>query len=142
MLRAMLRSDPSPPVWRIVAAFVVAPLCAAFAFTLFISLVIPHLGGLFFMTPIVILLGAYLTTLVFGLPAFGLLYSELQPTAFRCAAAGAAVAAMPWFLLLPLDVSPDSFGLLGFIALVSAAGLVGGLAFWMVAAARMPSGLR
>lgn len=86
--------------------------------------------------------GAFPTMIVFGLPAFFFLRSrlvELRPTALNCAIVGAAVAAAPWclfFLLLVIFSPGPEWEAVLLVGKVTLSGAIGGVVFWLVAAAR------
>lgn len=146
----------SAPHWRIIAAFVFAPLIAAFAF----CVVFPAYAGLsdywtrvFRTLPLVAVFGAYLPTLLFGIPAYLIAVRHLRPSALSCVVVGAVVASIPW-TLLGLTARPDAaytngratvvdgtmtaYGWLEFgqtILTISLFGALGGLAFWVLAIA-------
>ncbi len=157
MIVPVLRTDPDPPAWRIILAFLLVP---AFA-SLVLACGAPLGSGadmserILSTTMLYAVFGAYPATILFGLPAFALLHGRAEPTILRCAAVGAAVAAAPW-LLLSLFSSPNSASFEGHatvvdgwrtawgwiiatraIAVIAAAGAIGGVAFWIVAAARL-----
>jgi len=106
--------------------------------------------------PFYYFLGALLPALVFGVPAFMLLRKLLRLSAVNCVLVGAIVAALPWFLLGLLagggeastggratitDGHYTAFGWLefgAFLGMMALAGAVGGMIFWLIAAARLP----
>jgi hypothetical protein len=96
--------------------------------------------------------GAYPTTLVFGGPAFLVLQGRIAANWINCVAAGAVVAALPWFLLSLLGPAADEASIGGqatvingvrtgygwlvefqFIGEVALFGAVAGLLFWLIA---------
>jgi hypothetical protein len=98
------------------------------------------------------LFGAYVQTMIFGLPAFFILRKCLQPTVWNCVMVGSVIAAAPW-LALGLLSHPDYayvgghvtvlhgqitwqglVDLLELTAKIAASGTFGGLVFWFVAA--------
>jgi hypothetical protein len=103
---------------------------------------------------ILALFGAYPTALVVGVPAYFMLLRHFRPTLINCAFAGAIVAVLPWILfsffpaaareasvdnratVIDHWVTPYGWLLWGeFVVQIAAFGLVGGLAFWLVAVA-------
>ncbi len=161
----MFGSDPAPPAWRIILAFLIAPGAAALAFACLGAVVTSPpegapdtIGWIGIMTYLYALFGAYLPTLVLGVPAFLVLRRWLRPTLLNCALVGAAVAAGPWLLMLPLASLPG-YGQIGgqvpaingrltlwgwflqvrWIALVGGMGALGGAMFWVISAARLPT---
>lgn len=156
----MLATVTSPRAWRVIAAFLIAPAVAAFV----LAWTSPLFGGvtdkaerLVSSFRLYALGGAYPTTLLFGLPAYLLLRGRVRPTVLSCAIAGAAVAAAPWLLLTVLG-APEQASLNGyvtavdgrrtawgwlmearFIAEIGSMGAIGGVVFWIVAAARLTS---
>ena len=92
----------SPRPWRIVAAFIITPLLAAFA----LACIQPLYAGLtslpdriFRTTMIYTFFGGYPAALVIGFPAFMFLRHRVNASALNCAGAGAIVASLPWLLL-------------------------------------------
>lgn len=140
-----------------VLAFLVAPGAAALLMAIFE----PAYAGLpdpmervLRTARILGLLGAYPTTIFIGIPGYLMLRRHLAPTALNCSLGGAAIAALPWTLLilLPSGVSDASIGgratvidghntLYGwvtdveFVLEIAAFGAAGGLVFWLIAAA-------
>lgn len=156
----MLATDASPPAWRVAAAFVAAPTATA----IILAWAVPLYGGMpdrverVANTAVVYaLVGAYPTTLLFGVPAFLVLRRRLPPTALGCSLVGAAVAALPW-LLLGLHPAFDTgnsaidgratlidgrttlwgwFVWAQLVGTIAGMGAVGGAVFWLVGAARV-----
>jgi hypothetical protein len=147
---------------RIIMAFLVAPAIAAFLF----SCAYPMYDGLqsvplrILRTFLVVaVVGAYVPTVIFGLPLFLLAKRWVKPSLFACLLSGAFVAAFPWVLLTLFPAAQEAstggrltvvdhhltlFGLMegaklcGLIALF---GLLGGAAFWFLAlSSRWPRG--
>lgn len=102
-------------------------------------------------------LGGYPATLIFGLPAFLILRSRLEPRFLYVTIAGGLVAAIPWLLLVLFGSNPDTamigehvtvrdgmkttWGWIEGLKLVGGVflwGLVGGIAFWFAAVWRNP----
>ena len=143
-----------------VAAFVLTPLLASFAVAMAMPLTaLPNYWDRVLRSwPAYALFGAAPATLVLGIPAFLLLKKLVRPTIFSCALAGAIVASLPWFILSVFSgESASSASINGhvtvqngshtiwwwyylgqFEALVAAAGAIGGVVFWAIAAAKMP----
>jgi hypothetical protein len=156
-------STSSPIRWRIVAAFLLAPLIAAFALACFQPLYagLPSLSDRILRTTLLyVLFGGYPAALVLGVPAFLILRKKLRPSALNCAVTGAVVASFPW-LLLGLISNPDYaysnghithqngaktwWGWVDLFTSVSDIAALGGLAgvvFWAIAAAGISRGER
>ena len=154
----MDRTAASPPVWRIVSAFIVAPLIAATAMASFEPMVAGPTRSvsesIFESMMLYCLFGAYPATILFGVPAFLCLRHRVRPTALNCSLAGAFVSAMPWLILILLQPNNSSGSVNGhvtvswghitlwgwtlyaeYISEIGAFGLLGGLAFWLIGAA-------
>jgi hypothetical protein len=146
-----------PPAWRIVLAFLLAPLAPAFLFalqTLFDGL--PN--GSYLKTAMTFaMVGGYPAVILFGLPLFFVLRNRVRPRLWVITLAGGAVAAMPWLLLVLLAPRPDQaqigshitvldgrptlWGWIESVAMVGQVfglGAIGGVAFWLVAVASAP----
>jgi hypothetical protein len=151
-------SVQQPSRWRVVAAFLIAPFVAASIF----GVAAPAYAGLPDLldrivksTIAYLLFGAYPTAFLLGVPAFLFLRRRLRPTAVNCALVGSMIASLPWLalgLLSPVNYSYDDghvttlngqktpWGWIDLATLVgqmAALGLLGGLVFWLVAAARL-----
>ncbi len=150
---------PSPPIWRVLAAFAIAPAVAAFALACYESLY----AGIHdnftqtYNTFVFLVIGGYLPTFLFGLPAYAVLKNWVRPTPLNCVIAGAIVASMPWLLVgLQMLIPPPGssamggqhvtepnchvtlWGLFEFVKMVGPTAILGGFAggvFWMVAVA-------
>ena len=152
----MRLTTSSPVWWRVVAAFVLTPLVAAFAFACFQPLYagLPSLSDRILRTTVVyVLFGGYPAAFVLGVPAFLILRKKLRPSALNCAATGAVVASFPWLLvgLISNPVSAYSNGhvthqngaktwwgwvdLFTFVGEIAAPGALAGVVFWAIAAA-------
>ena len=125
----MLRSEMTPPAWRISLAFMVAPMVGAFVLACMVPLGPPNAG---LVTQVArstpgYTVGGWLVAVVIGVPTLFFVQSVhgIRLTALRCAVAGALVAGVP-FLALAVWVA----------AVVAAAGAAGGLGFWLVGVAR------
>ena len=146
------RKRADPPIWRVVAAFLIAPGAAAFLMPAFDGINAP-IERIWRSAVVFGLFGAYPTTLIIGLPAFFLLRQHFAPKLINCSLTGAVVAALPWFILSVLS-QPDSASIDGratvtngsltaygwltnltFIGQIALLGAVGGLLFWLIAAA-------
>ena len=149
-----MRDEPETPRgWKVLAAFVLAPMLPA----LLLSVLSPAYVGLPDMPSRVLrtfaftlVVGGYIPALLVGLPTYALLRHRLWPTLPNCVAAGAFVATLPWALLafLPMadqasmDISSTIidgrltwFGIvetLNVIAPIAALGAVGGGVFWTI----------
>jgi len=152
----MRLSKSSPPWWRVVAAFALTPLIAAFAFACFQPLYagLPSLPDRILRTTLAyVVFGDYPAALVFGVPAFLVLRNKLRLSAINCAVTGAVVASFPW-LLLGLFANPDYaysnghvthengaktwwgwIDLFYFVGEIAALGALAGLVFCAIAAA-------
>ena len=141
-----------PPTWRVVLAFVLAPLVPAAlvaATTLFDGS--PN-GGYLTWLALFAVFGAYPATVLFGLPAFFLLRRRLKPRLASVVLVGGLVAAAPWLLIVVFVPNPDSamigehvtvnhgvktiWGWIEGLKLVGGVfllGLLGGIAFWFAA---------
>jgi hypothetical protein len=144
-----------PPTWRIVLAFLVAPTVGA----ALLALIAPAYGGLppveqfLSSAKVYALVGAYPTTLLFGVPAYFMARRHFEPRPLSCAIVGGVVAAFPWLILMlvpiatsagiggratVIDGSYTAYGWLMnglFVGQIAAVGFVAGLAFWITAAA-------
>ena len=150
-----------PPAWRIIAAFLIVPGAAA----LLMAILMPAFDGIseplerVWRTAVLFaLFGAYPTTLILGVPAFFMLRRHFDPKLISCSLTGAVVAALPWFSLTALshsgsagiggratviDGSLTPYGWLTnliFVGQIAAIGAVGGLLFWLIAAAGSGAG--
>lgn len=129
-----------PPTWRIVAAFLVAPLGAACLLAFFFPAAhgVPWAESVARTTIIYGVFGTYPLTIVFGTPAFLILRNHLKPTLLNCTAIGGIVAFVPALLLVALHpAAKDGSWLETATMLLGAAGLgmVAGALFWLIAAA-------
>jgi hypothetical protein len=87
-------------------------------------------------------IGAYPTTMVIGVPIFFFLRHQVAASSLNCALTGACVAGVPW-VALSLFSRPNytargwvEFG--EFVLEIAAFGALGGLVFWLIAAAGRP----
>jgi hypothetical protein len=85
------------------------------------------------LDPVIIF--AYAPALLFGLPAYLVLKDRVAPSGLNCALTGVAVAILGLMLIILFFGSNLSWGLTIAFAVVAAAGAMGGLIFWIVAAA-------
>jgi len=154
-----VRTADPPPWWRALLAFAIAPAIAALAF----SCASPLYAGLTDVVEriwrtfqVVVVVGGYFPTLIFGVPIFVFLRRRLNPTLLNCTLIGAGIAGLPWLLLALLPFADSAsidgrativdhhltwFGLwMGtkVAALIGLFGALAGAAFWLIAA----SGLR
>jgi hypothetical protein len=150
----MSRSTVSPPIWRVVIAFVIAP---AFASLLYAA-IFPLYQGLsspdrIYRTAILVAVIVYVFTLLFVVPAFLLLRERVKATVVNCAITGALISALPWLVLLVLSTPGSAVDgahvtvehgvrtlwgwaeLSKFLGMAALFGAVGGLVFWLVAVA-------
>lgn len=136
--------------WRILLGFVLAPLVAALAFSL-IHLDV-RLGELDAIL-LVLIYGALPATVIFGIPAFVLLYRSVQPHPVTIAATGGIVAVLPWLFLMLSPTSRATHAELGncvtvengqttwcgfvsnmqLLSIIFIYGAFGGLVFWFCA---------
>jgi len=145
-----------PPWWRTIAAFALTPLIAAFG----VACIGPGYGGYSKFPESILrttyefaLFGGYPPTIVLGVPAFLFLRHRVRASVLNCAATGAVVASLPWFVL-GLGSHPDyaatnghvtnmngamtGWGWIYLIELCGAMALLGafsGALFWVIAAA-------
>lgn len=156
----MSKTPGTPNGWKVLAAFVLAPMLPAVLF----AMLSPAYDGLpdmatrvwktFVMT---LIIGGYVPALIVGLPTYALLRHRLRPTVVICVAAGAFVAALPWALLAFLPTADQAsidgaatiidgrltwFGFvenLRLIAQIGALGAIGGAVFWIIVKAWRPA---
>lgn len=150
-------SVASPPAWRIVAAFLFAPLFAALA----IGWMQPMFFGMPSITERVLkstffyaFYGAYPPAIVLGVPIFLIFRKKIRLSIGNCAAIGAIIAIAPWVFAALTQRTWDNatvgghattidgvrtiWGWLYFLRFmldVAAFGALGGVAFWVIAAA-------
>lgn len=149
----MADRDDRPSGWRLLAAFVLAPIAPA----LLASAIFPAYGGLtdlwtriVLTFPWALIFFGYLPTLFVGLPAYAFLRWKLRPTLRNCAITGALVAALPFGLLALLSPADQAsiggratiidghrtwFGyleVLKMIGMLAGFGALGGAAFGLV----------
>ena len=141
---------PESSAWRLLAAFVVAPLVPAVAVATFMWW--ESNSAYFSNTLILVLLfGAYPAATILGAPAYLVLHRYIGPSALACGLVGGAIAAIPWLTLgvfggphqathggkpTVVDGVLTAFGwmeLLQFVSITFALGAVGGLVFWAIA---------
>jgi hypothetical protein len=148
---------PRQSVWRVIAAFAIAPMVP-----ILLVFGVPELYAAhpnvwdpkFRLWLLIATFVAYATTLVIGVPLFLLLPRKVVASLVNCVLAGACVAATTW-LMLGLIPTPNSssysgghdtivgghytvWGWIDFGTLIleiAALGALGGLAFWLIAAA-------
>ncbi len=150
------RINRYPAPWRLVLAFIVAPLVGATVLTIFqFGWPIPLtklLGSVKLLS-----IGALPATALFGLPAYLILRNWAAPSLLNCVIVGAAVAILPGLLLelLPTSVT-FQFSIGGRATVVdghrtawgwelwraslirtAVAGLAGGAVFWALALLRI-----
>ncbi len=120
--------------WRVVSAFLLAPLITAFALACAQP---PYLGGLpavLKATVVFALIGGYPAAILLGVPAFLILRRIARPSALNCAATGACVATLPWLALaLVTGFWREAINFLAFLGIIATAGAVGGVVFWVIA---------
>lgn len=145
----------SPPTWRVVLGFAVAPAAAALLFALLVPAYdgLPsHFDRVWRSSLTYLLVGGYPAALLLGIPAFIVLKTRVNPTPLNCGLAGAAIASLPWLLLsllsAPNFASTDghvtynngvitAYGLMNLATLVgevAGLGFFAGLVFWAVVA--------
>jgi len=150
-----------PPIWRVAAAFILAPGLAA----LLVAFVMPLYDGLpkfaerIWRSALAYgLFGAYPAAVLFGLPAYFTLRRRFDPTLINCSFVGAVVSTLPWaFLSLGntldqaniggratvINESKTAFGWLmdaQFLGQIALFGAFGGTLFWAIAAAGSGAG--
>lgn len=149
--------------WRVLLAFILTPLIISLAVAVAMPLYAGnpnYLERVLRTSFVYFLYGALPPTIVFGAPAFLLLRKLVRPTLLNCAAVGAVIAALPWFLLGLLSGADQAstggratiingrytaYGWLDFgefLLMTAAAGAVGGAIFWAIAAARLQKQFR
>ena len=144
--------NSEPPTWRIMAAFLIAPIIPA---ALYAALLAgpwgpTYLGAL----KMVAVFGAYPAAILFGVPAYLVLKRRVKPSFLSLCLVGGAVAATPWLLLAVLSnhdyatinnrVTVQNghrtwFGWIETFKLVGQCfvlGTVGGAGVWMVAVSK------
>lgn len=140
----MQRQADLPSGYRVLTAFLVAPLLPILAYVAFAG------SGDLRLFPLALVIGGYVPALLVGLPVFAVARRRLKVSPLNCALAGAFVAALPWTLLLfaPLagEASIDGgdtiidgrltwFGVtenLHFLAPIVVLGALGGGIFWLI----------
>jgi hypothetical protein len=128
---------------RIVAAFLLGPLAGALAFAIASPIDVGPENPLVRVlrtTLAYAVLGAYPTTLVFGVPVFLVLNGRVRPTVIKCCLIGGILAAAPW-----LGIGLKSTPLNAYLQLageLATFGAVGGAAFWLVLAGPFPGKTR
>ena len=150
-----------PKGWRIALAFFIAPLVpAAVASIATIFDGLPN-GSYPKTVALFALFGAYPAPIIFGVPAFLFLRRRLKPRFVYVVLAGGFVAAAPWLLLVLLGPNPDTASIgthltvqaghktlwgwiedLRMVGGVFLLGLIGGVAFWLVAVCRFHTDAR
>ena len=151
----MTLAKPYVPIWRVVAAFLVAPLPVAFAFAYW-GMGTEPLGMVhrFFSIAILgLMFLAYPCELLIAVPAFVYLRKRLRPTLLNCAGVGLVVAVLPWLVLTLVSTTGSEFAgghfmvedgrrtvwgwlnLLSGLGEMAAMGAITGAVFWFVAAA-------
>jgi hypothetical protein len=144
----------SPPFWRVLLAFAIAPGVAAIAFAVFSPLYegMPDLRERIFLTAETTAWVVYPLAFAIGLPTYFWLRSRMRPSIINCVLVGAGVASLPW-LILGVVVHGDEAsvgnvitvhhgmmtlaGWAELLRLVGGIALLGGLAgavFWLIAA--------
>jgi hypothetical protein len=126
-------------IWRIVAAFLFAPLVAAVAMAAWFERGVLSFDEIYMIS----VFGAYPATLLLGLPTFFFLRKRARASPLNCALAGACVAAAPWLAIglifaFHSSLSREWINQMEFVLEVSAFGALGGCAFWLIALARVP----
>jgi hypothetical protein len=130
----MIASSDDLRWWRILPAFLLAPMAAAWVMGATMPLYegLPDVGDRISRTAnFVAVVVAYPSALLFGVPLFVWLRRRgTRPTLLNCTLAGAGVALLPWLLisLLALKFIPT-------LVLIALYGAVGGMVFWMVGCA-------
>jgi hypothetical protein len=147
--------DRYPAAWRLVLAFVIAPLCGATVLTIL------QLGWSTSPTKLIdsvrlLSIGAFPAVALLGLPAYFILRNIAAPSLLNCAVVGAMVAVLPGLLLELLPMSEHvQFSIGGRATVIdghrtawgwelwrasliktAGAGLAGGAVFWVLALSR------
>ena len=143
------------PTWRIAVAFALTPLIVALAFACMEYLHEGPKGELLrsigWLTYAAALFGGYPVTLVFGIPLYLILRTQLIASVLNCAVVGSLITALPWFLIQAriTPLSEFDFGhitvehgirtLWGWLVVLSSVGVFaalggfGGFVFWAIA---------
>ena len=146
-----------PPRWRLALAFLIAPGCAGLLLAIVMPLYagLPEVGQRIWKTAYVyVLFGAFPLAFVFGLPAYFMLRQHVTPTVINCALTGAAVAGLPWAIVVLLPSAASEASVAGratvvdgvstwwgwwlgieFAGQIAIFGAIAGLIFWVVAVA-------
>jgi hypothetical protein len=145
-----------PPTWRIVLAFLIAPFAAALAMALYQPLYngLPNMVERIYQTTYTLCgFYAYPTTVILGIPAFGVLRHKVGASLFNCVVAGACIASLPWLALTLIPTGGSGFAnghelsvnghntLWGWIEeakivfAIAVAGSLAGAIFWLIAVA-------
>lgn len=154
---------PTPPVWRVVLAFIIAPMVIAAVLAGWAQ---AGSGWDWWLertvntTLLFLMFGAYPPTLIVGAPAYMFLRRRVRPTLFNCILAGLLVAGIPALILALLPASgtyiEDGQTVVGngvktawgwredaeHVGLMCVLGVVTGLIFWTIAVAGTPKRLR
>ncbi len=139
----MARNQTSsfPPLWRVALAFLLAPFAGFWAYTLVGGLAEGRSAASYLppspFDPVLIF--AYAPALLFGLPVYLVLRGRVSPSWLNCALTGSAVAALGLLITVLVFGSPFTWGLAIAFVVVAVAGAVGGLLFWIIAAANLRS---
>lgn len=145
----------TPPRWRVILAFALAPGLAALVAASFEPLYqgLPYVERVL-RTGLVFAIFGYAVSLIIGVPTYLALSRRVRASWLNCSLAGAVIAALPWLLLFMVVPSADhanfdgkatvvngSRTLYGFlkeleiVGLIGLFGFVGGFIFWLVATA-------
>ena len=151
---------PTPRLWRVALGFLVAPLAGGAAISAMALADASPLSDAFSFAALAVLYGGYPPALVLGIPAYLALRRRVRPRPATLALAGGTIAILPWLWAmywpgLRAGVSSQVGNCVSeingattwcghlenakYLALIFAAGAVGGLAFWLCAAWRDPN---
>jgi len=144
----------SPRLWRLILGFICGPAVAAGLFAVIFPLYqgLPSAPERIWHTLVTVLWVVYPVTAIFGLPLYVILRSRARASMLNCVLSGAAVSALPWFILgllaTPNEASvghvvtvhnhmrtlagwTEFLQLIGGVAIL---GAIGGLVFWLCVA--------
>lgn len=142
--------------WRVMLAFALAPASPVILFPVVSALRGTALDPVIWtFVPWMIAVGAYLPTVVLGIPTYAVLSRMMRLSPFNCMLSGAIIAAVPWFVIFAF-VGPDQsyfegelmrvgglptvagwLQLSAIFGQIAVYGAFGGLVFWAIAAASL-----
>jgi hypothetical protein len=132
-----------PRLWRLIAAFSVAPLVSSIAASV-VAALYAAMAGIHGSSPLgdfldrIILIDpfAMLLAMILGLPLYALLVGRVRPTVYAAALGGMAILLLPYFVALFRfwsESNEATVSLLASIAGVGLLGSIGGMTFWICA---------